>query len=559
MTVEAQAERALQAGKPQEAERLLRQALLMTPAEPSLFQLLARAALRLGRGMEAVELARHALALDPLSAMASFGLGVVLLARQQLDPAAAAFEAALLRDPGLVEAHVNLGNVRKLQGRIEQAVSHYRAAALLRPGMAEIFMNLGAALRDSRDFVGAETAARQALSLDPTLLGAILNLGNALAERGLFDPAIAEYHRYLEHCPENVECWLSLAASQLALGRRAEALAGYDRVVALEPEQGLHRFERALAHLTLGDLTKGWDEYDFRWCTPFLKDTRPALPGPEWQGGDPAGKTLFIHGEQGYGDIFQFVRYLPLLTALGAKVIFGTDPILAEVLAPLKRHVQWYASGDPMPAYDAHLPLLSLPRCFGTQLETIPAETPYLEVDPERRGRWRQRIASLAEERFKIGLVWSGRASHANDAKRSLTPEVLAPLWAVPGVALFSLQKDLRPGHLERLMALGPVHDLSPELTDFAETAAALEQMDLLISVDSAVAHLAGALGRPVWLLLARQADWRWLQGRDDSPWYPTLRLFRQEVPGEWSAVMERAVGALVERVKEKDCMKQSD
>lgn len=544
-----EAMRQIQVGQPRRAEALLRAVLLDNIRDGLAYRLLAHAAHGQGRGLEADSLIRHAIALQPDDAEHYFIQGVVLMGRQKIEKAAEAFEEAVRRNPALAEARLNLGNARMMLKQLEQAVGHYRIALEMRPTMAEGHLNLGATLRAMRDFPGAEAAVRRALEINPALPGAHLNLGNALTEQGRYEEAVDSYRAHLAVSPHDPTNWVALGANLAALGRREESLEAYDQAVALAPEDGTQRFERAVARLLFGDFAGGWEDYEHRWAKERLKAERPNLPGQEWQGEEIAGKTLFVFGEQGYGDNIQFSRYLPLLAERGAKVIFCSELTMEALIAPLSPMVQWYGGKEALPAYDYFVPLLSLPYHFKTRLETIPAKLPYLSITPERRSLWKDRITALEPgPELKVGLVWTGRPAHGNDRERSLEPEMLAPLLQVPGVRFFSLQKPSRPGHLEVLNRLGHVHDLEPWLDDFADTAAALENLDLLISVDTAVAHLAGALGRPAWVLLARQPDWRWLQERDDSPWYPGMRLFRQTAKWDWASVIHRVADALLER-----------
>lgn len=553
----AEAARLLLAGQPRQAEGRLRRLLLDDMACAPAYRLLAQAAHAQGRRQEAASLARHAIGLAPDDAENHFMLGVALMGQGALEAARAAFEATLRVDPLVAEAHLNLGNLDKLAEDAETAAGHYRRALELRPAMAEAHLNLGAILREQGDYAGAEQAARQALAVAPGVSGGWLNLGNALSEQGRYAEAVEAYERHLAQMPGDVANWVTLGANLAALGRREESLAAYDRAVGLAPGDGLQRFERSVTRLLFGDFEGGWADYEHRWSKPSLKAERPRLPGREWRGEDIAGKTLFVFGEQGYGDNIQFARYLPLLAAKGAQVVFCSEKTLAPLFAPPfgamaaeGGSIRWYDGDGPVPPYDYFVPLLSLPYHFGTRLDSIPADQPYLSVAASLRDDWKHRIAACKPGRkLKVGLVWSGRAVHGNDRERSIDPDLLAPLLAVSGVSFFSLQKPPRPGHLERLGALGQINDLAPRIDSFADTAAALDNLDLLISVDTAVAHLAGALGRPAWVLITCQPDWRWLRDRDDSPWYPSLRLFRQRRKRDWPSVIAAVVEALQSRV----------
>jgi len=541
------------AGQPRRAETLLRGLLLDDIRFARAYRLLSHAAHAQGRRLEAAALAHHAISLEPRTPENHFMLGVVQMGRHDHAAAVEAFQAAVEIDPSLAEAHLNLGNMLTALEDYDRAVEHYHRALKLRSAMPEGHLNLGACLRSQRDFAGAEAAVRQALELKPGMAGAYLNLGNALTEQARFGEAAEAYRAHLAASPDDAATWLSLGAVLACLGMREDSMAAYDRAVELAPDDKTKLFERASAKLLLGDFETGWADYEYRWTTDKLKAERPNLPGREWQGEDLAGKTLFVFGEQGYGDNIQFLRYLPILVEQGARVIFCSDWRMKELTASLSPKVEWYGGqGAPLPAYDYFAALLSLPCHLKTGAATIPVGVPYLSIAKERQKAMKAVIEELAPgPGLRVGLVWSGRPTHGNDAERSLEPEDLGPLLAVEGVRFFSLQQSPRDGHLERLGKLGTVHDLSAHLTDFADTGAALQALDLLVSVDTAVAHLAGALNRPAWVMITRQPDWRWLLEREDSPWYPSLKLFRQSGKWDWRPVVERLwdeLGAMAKR-----------
>jgi hypothetical protein len=327
------------------------------------------------------------------------------------------------------------------------------------------------------------------------------------------------------------------------LGRRREALASCDRAIALKPDSPEARFNRAACHLALGDYERGWEEYEWRWQTRHAA-ALPDLPGPLWQGN--ANQTILVHAEQGFGDSLQFCRYVPML-AKRATVVLDVPRPLVRLLSSLDCDVRIVARGDDLPPFDAWIPMLSLPRAFNTTLATVPAAVPYLRADPEQASRWRDRVAALPGR--KVGLVWAGSPlspqprALAMDRRRSMTLQQFAPLAALPGLCLISLQKG--DAATQKPPAGMVLHDWTEELHDFADTAALVAAMDLVISVDTSVVHLAGALARPVWVLNRYDQCWRWLSDRTDSPWYPTARLFRQPEPGDWSSVIGEVAKAL--------------
>lgn len=465
----------------------------------------ARDHYRAGRGGEAAALCERVLARDPESAEAWHLLG---LARRQAGDAEGAVKAigrALELAPGIAAAHFNLGNALAALGRIEEAAARYRQALALAPGF-------GAAHN---------------------------NLGSVLERQGRAAEAAAHFERAVALSPDDAEAALNLCAARHAQGRLEEALALARRAVALKPDFAEAQWNESVLLLTLGDLPAGFAKHEWRWRVGQIAPR--ALAGPAWHGESLADRTILTYAEQGFGDTIQFLRYVPMLAAQGARVVIEVPKALARLVGSVAGVSAVVAEGAKLPAYDYHCALASLPLRFGTSLATIPADIPYLAADAAARARWQRRLGGNGR---RIGLVWAGSPLHRKDAQRSLPIELLAPLLELPDTAWFSLQVGERAADLARLPA-GRVDDLAPELHDFAETAAAIDALDLVIGVDTASLHLAGALGRPGFLLLPFAADWRWLTGRADSPWYPSLRLFRQKSVGDWASVIGQVRVAL--------------
>jgi hypothetical protein len=317
-----------------------------------------------------------------------------------------------------------------------------------------------------------------------------------------------------------------------------EAEASFRRAIELRTDFADAHNDLAMCLLLRGDFSQGWQEYEWRWKLPEIRRIDPKIPGPAWDGSPLDGESIFLHAEQGFGDTIQFARYIPMVAQRGARVILACQPEVAPLIRQIEGIERIILPGEPRPACDTHLPLLSLPRIFETRLDTIPAKVPYIHADPERAEHWKSRLAEHAGS-LKVGLCWSGRAMHSRDIFRSIPPEQLAPLASVEGVRFFSLQKGAATAPPI------PLIDPTPELHDFSDTAALINNLDLVITVDTAVAHVAGAMGKPVWLLLSFCPDWRWLLERPDSPWYPTARVFRQASAGDWRAVMLDVANAL--------------
>jgi hypothetical protein len=385
----------------------------------------------------------------------------------------------------------------------------------LRPGHLNAHSNLGAVLARLNRGEEAEVACRAAIRLQPGHAGAHANLGLALRSLGRFEAAIASLREAIRLQPGHVKAHVDLGMTLLLLGRFAEGFAEYE-----------HRL------------------------TP-----RPAgvLGPPSWRGEPLEGRTILLHAEQGIGDTIQFIRYLPEVRRCGAgRVLLAAPPPFTRLLAGLP-HLDALVRAEDWAEIRAHVhcPLLSLPHALGTTIETIPAPVPYLRAEPAALARWRERLEDARN--LRVGLVWAGNPRHQDDRNRSIAPERLAPLLRVKDVCWASLQLGAPVQALHEQVPGGAVLDLASELTDLAETAAAMMQLDLVIAVDTAVAHLAGALGRPVWVLLPAVPDWRWLLGREDSPWYPTMRLFRQRRPGDWDGVVVQVAAALEALARRRD------
>jgi tetratricopeptide (TPR) repeat protein len=503
----------------------------------------ALAAHRAGRLEEAAALYRSILEARRDHFDALHMLGVATHQQGQHGEALDLIDAALKLQARSAAALSNRGAVLLALKRYPDAIVTLERAVALAPDDAGAINNLGNALYGADRYAEALERFDRALALDPNYAHAHNNRGNALQKLGRHTQALASFDRAVALVPGYAQAWTNRGAPLQSLNRHGEAVEGYARALALTPDDADTHWGLALARLTLGDLRRGFAEFEWRWRTPDADPRRPRLPGPVWLGGDDVrGKTMLLHGEQGVGDSIQFVRYVPMVEALGAKVMLAVHHEIKSLLAGAF-NVPVRADGEMLPPYDLRCPLLSLPLALGTELNTIPAEVPYLHAPPDRVGQWRARLAPRSGVR--VGLAWSGNPTHKNDANRSIALAALAPLLAVPGVTFVSLQKDPRPADRDELARHAKIPDIGNELGDFADTAAVIEQLDLVITVDTAVAHLAGALGKSVWILLPFSPDWRWMLGRDDSPWYPTARLFRQPATGDWGSVVSRAVAEL--------------
>jgi tetratricopeptide (TPR) repeat protein len=557
----------LQGGRLREAEAAYRQALALAPDHANAHYNLALTLKAQGRLDEAAQAYRHTLRVRPDNAKAHNNLGVILEAIGQDDEAAGHYARAVAIQPGHANAHYNLANILRRReafpqaihhyreallgkpddpeahnnlgialaadGRPDEAIVHYRQALALKPDYAQAASNLGSALEDRGHVPAAIDCYRKALALMPDYADARYNLGHALQQEDRLDEAAAEYERALALDPTHAKAHNNFGFVMQLLGRVDEALARYIRARTLKPDYADAQWNEALALLLLGDFQAGWPKYEWRWRR---KETPPRiLATPAWDGGDLTGRTILLHAEQGRGDAIQFIRYAPLVKARGGIVIAECPESLIRLFGSAKGINRLIAVGDALPPFDCHASLLSLPGLLGTTLETTPANIPYLTAEPEKIDDWRRRLAD--DGRRKIGLVWRGNPQHANDCRRSIPAAAMAALPRDVDAEWVSLQIDASP---DELAAFAPValRNAAQGLADWADTAALIQALDLVVTVDTAVAHLAGALGKPVWVLLPFAPDWRWMQGRADSPWYPTMRLFRQPAPGGWAPVL---------------------
>lgn len=528
----------LTAGRLREAGALYQQILAEAPDHAPSLHLLGVVALQIGQTQLAVNLIQAATEHDPTVPAYRNDLGEALRLLGDAEGAAACFEALIALKPDHAGAHVNLGIVRQHQGRLADALALYERAVQLKPAMAEAWTDLGALLLQLQRMDEAEKALATAFRLAPKDAAAQLNLGNLRLEQGRFDEAMALYRTVLTAEPNHAAATLNLGRALKELGRPADALRQYRQAEALAPDNATIQWNLGICRLLLGDWLRGWQGFEARFAADAVGAT--GIHGPAWTGG-PVG-TLLIHAEQGLGDTIQFVRFAASAKALGVeRLVLAAQAPLIDLLRGVAGVDAIVPRDGPLPAYDAQIAMMSLPHVLKIVGATIPP-APYLSADPARVAAWTEKLGPG----FKVGLVWQGHRLHRNDRNRSLPAAALAPLLDVPGVRWFSLQQEPLALAGATDQSVTRVTDLSPDLIDFAETAAAVASMDLVIAVDTAVAHLAGALGKPVWLALPHSPDWRWLMGRADSPWYAGARLFRQTERGVWSGPVNAMKAALL-------------
>jgi tetratricopeptide (TPR) repeat protein len=464
------------------------------------------------------------------------GLGLINYRRGRLDAALALIQAALKADLDRADGFSSLGLVFHALNQFERALKSYDEGLRLAPDDAELLNRRGVALLELGRPQEALDNFERVLAAAPDHLEALGNRGNALIKLNRATEALASYDRALTVAPDNAQLLTNRAAALRRLDRLQEAVMSARRALVNRPDFAQAKFVEGVAKLTLGDFS-GWRGYEARWGVGFLASHRRNFAAPLWLGEQSLdGKTILLHAEQGFGDTLQFVRYAPLFAGRGVNVILEVQPELARLLAPLPGVAAVIARGNPLPRFDCHCPLMSLPLAFATELATIPAQIPYIVPAYQDVALWRERLPRC---RPLIGLVWSGERSHDNDRNRSLRLETLLPLLRMSDVTFVSLQHEVRDEDRALLQEQSAVVHIGDRFRDFCDTAAAVSLLDAVISADTAVAHLAGAMGKPLLLLLPFGADFRWLRERDDSPWYPTARLFRQPAFGDWGSVID--------------------
>lgn len=511
-----------QAGRLDEAAVCYARVLAARPRHPDALHLSALVRHQQGDQQAARRLAEAAIAAAPMVAAYRVSLVAILLALgAKADALAAAAEAVDLA-PQQTEPRLALGNAHLARGDVEAAIAAYEAALAVHADSAEALNNLGSALHRAGRLEEAERALARAIVLRPDHAGQLANRGLVLKDQGRFD----------------------------------EAMAHYDRALASDLGHATARANRATLLLQQGRFEEGWREYEWRWRAPGFTTRPRTFQAPAWDGAAPAGRTLLLHAEQGLGSAIQFIRYAPIVADRGARVIVECQPPLLRLF---RRSLveeggsvaEVVARGTPPPPFDAQAPLMSLPHLCGTTLASVPASVPYLAADPAAVADWRRRLPALPSTGdIRVGLAWAGNPAHLNDRNRSLPPAeaaaLLRPLLATPGTRFVSLQVGDASATAAALAAAG-LMDRTADIRDFDDTAALIAALDLVISVDTAVGHLAGALARPVWMMVPTIPEWRWLIDRDDSPWYPSLRLFRQPQPGDWAGVLANVIAALAD------------
>jgi len=510
---------------------------------------------QLGRLEEALASYDRALRLTPDDPDVHTNRGNVLKDLGRLEEALASYDRALRLAPDDPDVHTNRGNALKDLGRLEEALASYDQAIRLSPEYAEAHSNRGHVLGDLGRLDEAVDSCDHALRLRPDYAEAHYNRGHLLAELGRLEEALASYDRAIQLCPEHAEAHNNRGLALKDLGLWRQALASYDRAIQANPIHAEALWNKSLLKLLEGDLEEGWQLYEWRWQASHLKSPSRRFSSPSWSGSEPlAGKTILVYAEQGLGDVIQFCRYLPMIDRLGAKILLEVPACLVSLTSTLRCNARIIESGTQLTDFDLQCPLMSLPLAFDTTLGTIPADVPYLFAEEQKSLSWQRKLGR--RRGLRVGLVWSTghderRKNIAEQKRRDIPLAALQPL-DVEGVEFYSLQ--VGAAAVNQLRALqasnwsGPeITDLTDEINDFSDTAALIDNLDLVISVCTSVAHLSGAMGKNTWVLLQQRADWRWLLDRSDSPWYPTATLFRQSSLNDWTSVVAEVREKLIE------------
>lgn len=528
-----------------EALALYAQVLQLHPQHFDALHLSGIAAAQVRDLPRARELMSQAIAAHPQHAVAYVNRGAVLQDLGLWQQALADYDSALARQPGQADSHNQRGHVLKELQRYPEALESFDRAIRLEPGRPVFHNNRGIALRLLGLYPQALAAFDQALALQPAYPQALNNRANTLSNLGRHQQALETYDQAIALQPGLATFHTNRGNILQVLRQPQAALQSYRQATLLDPTDAHAHWSLSLCLLQLGQFEEGWPAYENRWERAEYRQRKSAhFLRPRWHGDeDLHGKTLLLHGEQGFGDTLQFCRYASDVARRGGRVLLEVQKPLCSLLQGLPGVHQVMTAGEAVPAYDLQCPLLSLPLAFKTRLDSIPAAVPYLRADSEKIAQWQGRLGPRT--RTRVGLVWSGSSGHQNDRQRSIALAEFLTLLP-EGVQPVSLQKEVREADLPALPNRPDLMHLGDALADFSDTAALCALVDLVVCVDTSVAHLAGALGKPVWLLLPTNPDWRWLLDRSDSPWYPSARLFRQAVPGQWGDVLSGVRQALM-------------
>ena len=526
-----------QQGQLEQARLAYERMLALHPGHADAMHMLGVMAMQSTNYALAVELISVSVQANPVNATAQLNLGLAYKELQRFEQALSCFQQAIHLRPDYAQAFFNRALVLHATGHLDAALADFEKALEIQPDYAQAWNNRGVVLQAQLRWDEAATSYVRAIAAQPDLGQAHYNLGNALRALGRFEEAITSYDAAIALEADAAHAFNNRGLALQELQRSAQAIASYDAAIAIQANYADAYWNKAIELLLCGDFAQGWKLYEWRWQRDAFTSRKRDFAQPLWLGDATlVGKTVLLHAEQGLGDSIQFCRYAREVQALGAHVLLEVPRPLMALFASLEGVSQVIEKGAPLPRFDYHCPLLSLPLAFQTQLENLPGRTPYLASTAPQRDRWQRRLGPRTQPR--VGLVWSGNALDKNDLQRSMRLQDLLPYLSTD-FEFICLQKEMRPADQDAIQT-SRIRFFGAQIEDFSDTAALCDLVDLVISVDTSVAHLAGALGKPTWILLPYAPDWRWMLHRDDSPWYPSVRLYRQTQERAWPPVLER-------------------
>ena len=538
-----------QAGDLQRAEHICSELLKVNPDNADALHLLGLIYYKTENYDLAIQHIEKAVKFNPADADAYYNLGNAHEAKGQLDEAITYYQKAIDLDPTFAEAHNNLGFALYSKGQLDEAIMYHQRAIELRPNFPEAYNNLGFALHDKGKLEETIRCYQKALKLNPHYPEAYNNLGLAFQDNKQLDEALSCYRKAIEIDQDFAEAYNNIGQClYLQQGKVDDAMTYFDKAIQIDPDCAVAHWNKSLALLVSGNFKEGLKEFEWRW--KLRKHYPYNFVQPLWDGSEITGLTILLHADGVFGDTIQYIRYAPLIAHRGVNVIVECHKELKSLLKNVKGVQEVIARGEPLIHFDVHCPIMSLPLAFDTILETIPSDVPYITVDPALVMKWHEKIRH-DNSKLKVGLVWKGSDREERLRYRSCTLEQFSPLARLEGITFYSLQKGEAAQQAKNPPDGMKLLDYTEEITDFSDTAALMENLDLIISVDTAAAHLAGAIGMPVWTLLPFAVDNRWLLNREDTPWYPTMRLFRQPSLGDQESVINNVLIELQKKVKE--------
>ena len=494
---------------------------------------------------EAAVYFRRAIKLNPDFAGAYYNLGVILQEKRQFDEAITNYQKVLKLNSNNADTYNNIGIILQEKGLRDEAAVYFRRAIKLNPDFAGAYYNLGVILQEIGQSDDSIPYYEKAIELNPTCALAYINLGTALQEKGQLDEAVNYYEKAIKFNSTSAMAYTNLGHVFEEKTEVDKSITYYQKAIQIDANLVYAHWNLSFAFLLSGKFEQGWEKYEWRW--KLKDDVHRNFSQSLWDGSDIKGRTILLYTEQGLGDMIQFIRYAPLVAQRTGKVIVECQKELRSLFQGVEGIHQVITRGEQSPNFDVQCPLLTLPLIFNTALESIPANVPYICVDFKLVEAWRSKI-NLCNSKLKIGLVWAGRPTHKRDRYRSCPLSEFAPLSSLNNIIFYSLQKGEASKQARDAPDGMEFIDYTEELNDFSDTAAFIENLDLLISVDTSVAHLAGALGKPVWTLIPFTPDWRWMLNREDSPWYPSMRLFRQPALGDWNSVIKKVLAQIIHK-----------